>query len=101
MRNVPSDALPLGCASWARNRYRAGEAVRSGSVKPFLGLCLRHDMDVPVLLPAGFVVFVAHRPFLAVTGGGQLIARNSQLHQVVLSRLRPLLRSEEHTSELQ
>jgi hypothetical protein len=35
--------------------------------KLFLDLCLRHDVDVPVLLPAGFVVLLAHRLFFTVT----------------------------------
>ena len=62
-----------------------------GVANLLLGLRLRHNVDVPVFLPAGFVVLVAHRPFLAVTHRRQLTDRNSHLHQVILSRRGPLL----------
>src|ERR1017187_1745441 len=62
-----------------------------GVAKLLLDLCLRHNVDASVFLPAGFVVLLPRRLFLAVTDRGQLIARNSHLHQVILSRLRPLL----------
>ena len=62
------------------------------SGRPLLSILLpRREMRAPVLLPAGFVRFVAHGALLAVADGFQTVGWNTELHQEVLGGTRPAI----------
>src|SRR5271169_233844 len=70
-------------------RSNSSNDCASGNSSRLRLLRHRHDMDAPIPLPAGLIVFRAYRTLLAVADYRQLGGRDSYLDQVVLSGFGP------------